>query len=377
MEKLSLKCDICGQLFSYPLTHPEHRHPDLEIGGVPVNFWRAVYLLNITNFTADMNARGILKFRRMLPFEGVEIVSQDEGNTPLKKLDVLSTDNTDILLKDESVNPTGSFKDRGMPLLIAEAKLLGKKKAAIPSTGNAGISFVSYAELAGIEPIVFLPQNTPQAKIDMMQQKATLVFDQDLVESYKHFFDFCRKDENIYNGFPATNMAYIQGLKTAAYEVYVQLNANIPDWLILPCGSGGNIVGYFQGFQDLQMMGLIDRLPRFVSVQIVGADPITYGFQRQIMDRIPVLNNPTFSRAEAIASDTCFNYLKIQDILRITNGLATSVTDEDIDQVNGFQELEFSSRSVFPALTAIQSEIKQSETVVLVGTAKNRKESSV
>ena len=373
MEILSLQCDVCSQLFNYPLSQIEHRHPDLEIGGVPINFWQAVYKLNSVNLTKDTNAKGILKFRRMLPFEGIEIVSQNEGNTPLRKIESLST-NAQILLKDESKNPTGSFKDRGMPLLFAEAKLLNKKRAAIPSTGNAGISFVSYSQLAGIEPVVFLPKNTSQAKIDMMRQNASLVFDKDLIQSYEHFFEFCRKDEDTYNGFPATNIAYIQGLKTAAYEVYMQLNGNVPDWLVLPCGSGGNILGYFQGFQDLQKMGLINRLPRFVSVQIAGADPITYGLQNQIKDRIPILPDVVSWRAEAIASDTCFNYLKIVDILQTTNGLATSVSDEEIDRVGDFNGLEFSSRSVFPALTTIQSQLKQGETVILVGTAKNRKE---
>ncbi len=373
MKELTLICKVCSQSFNYPLTQPEHRHQDLEIGGVPINFWQAVYQLSKADLIVNNDVGGILRFRRMLPLEGAEIVSQGEGNTPLKELDILLT-GVNILLKDESLNPTGSFKDRGMPLLIAEAKLLNKKRVAIPSTGNAGISFVSYANLACLEPIVFLPQDTPQAKIDMMKKNATLIFDRDLIRSYEHFFSFCRQNSDVYNGFPATNTAYIQGLKTAAYEVYMQLNGYSPDWIVMPCGSGGNIVGYFQGFQDLLEMGLIDKQPRFVSVQIEGADPITYGFEHQIIDKVPVLSNPISSRAEAIASDTCFNYFRIQDILRATNGLAVSVTDEQIDQERRFDELEFSSRSVFPALAKIQNLIRQDETVVLVGTAKNRKE---
>jgi threonine synthase len=373
MKELTLNCDVCSQSFKYPLTQLEHRHQDLEIGGVPINFWQAVYQLSITDLIVDNNVEGILRFRHMLPLEEAEIVSQGEGNTPLRKLDILPK-NIDIFLKDESLNPTGSFKDRGMPLLIAEAKLLNKKRAAIPSTGNAGISFISYANLADIEPVVFLPQDTPQAKIDIMKGNATLIFDRDLIQSYEHFFDFCRREPNTYNGFPATNIAYLQGLKTAAYEIYMQLNGRSPDWIVMPCGSGGNIVGYFQGFQDLLRMGLIDKQPRFASVQIAGADPITYGFERRITDKVPVLSNPIFTRAEAIASDTCFNYFKIYDILRTTNGLAISVTDEQIDQDVNFTGLEFSSRSVFPALAKIQNSIKQGETVVLIGTAKNRKE---
>lgn len=376
MKELSLTCDVCSDQFTYPPPQVEHRHPELEIGGVPINFWVVNYLLNSSNVVSDPKAEGILKFREMLPLEDVEILSQGEGNTPLRKLEHISS-GINVFLKDESTNPTGSFKDRGMPLLIAEAKSLGITKAAIPSTGNAGISFVSYANLAGLEPIVFLPEDTPKDKIEMMREKATLIFDRDLVESYEHFIDYCRKNSDTYNGFPATNVAYIQGLKTAAYEIYMQLNGHAPDWLVLPCGSGGNTVGYYQGFQDLISMGLIDKQPRFVPVQIAGADPITFGFDNNVRDRVPIIAEPTDSRAEAIASDTCFNYFNIVDILDKTKGKAVSVTDEEIERVEGFDEFEFSSLSVLPAFGIIQSDVKQDETVVLVGTAKNRKRNKI
>jgi len=372
MQSFSLECSVCGKAFSYPPPSPEHRHKELEIGGVPINFWMALYRLVATYPITDPDAKGILKYRQMLPLDDQEVLSQGEGNTPFLELDSVS--GARVFLKDESQNPTGSFKDRGMPLLIAEARSLGKKRAAIPSTGNAGVSFVSYAGLAGIEPVVFLSKDTAQVKIDKMkEQGASLIFDKDLIESYEHFVRYCRKHHDVYNGLPATNVAYIQGLKTAAYEIYEQMGNNVPDWVVLPCGSGGNVLGYYYGFKDLMDMGLIQHIPRLVPVQIKGADPITYGFIHQIKDHVPVLEHPTDSRAEAIASDTCFNALRIHEILAATNGMAISVTDDDIDRVQGHDGLEFSSRAVFPALDAIQNDIISGESVVLVGTASSRK----
>jgi len=372
-EGLFITCDVCSDKFPYPKSNPEHRHPELELGGVPINFWGEIFGLKIDEFIVDQNEIGIRKFHKLLPLDRTEIFSQNEGSTPLIKLESLSS-SINVFLKDESENPTGSFKDRGMPLLVGECCVLDKKRIAIPSTGNAAASLVSYAKLAGIEPIIFLPKNVDKSKIKEIGEEATLIFDVDLIQSYEHFFDFCRKDEETHNAFPATNPIYIQGLKTAAYEIYMQMNNKSPDWIILPCGSGGNILGYYQGFKDLFNMGLISSFPKFVSVQIRGADPIAYGIENDISEELPVISNPVYSKAEAIASDTCFNYFKIKNMLKETNGFPISVSDSEINDVKEYNRLEFSSRCVFPALSLIKNEIKAGEAVLLVGTAKARSE---
>lgn len=368
MENISLKCDYCQQEFKYPYTQNEHRHQEYEIGGVPINLFTLRYDLADFGIVDIQNLKDI-EYRKMLPYDN-KVVTQNEGNTPLVRAS-LPNIRGKIFIKDESANPTGSFKDRGMSQMVTEIKLLGKKKAAIPSTGNAGISFISYSRIANVEPIVFLPKTTPKEKIKSMNGDSTLIFDDDLIQSFEHFFEFCRHNPDVYNGFPATNSTYLQGLKTSAYEIYAQLGQS-PDWVLLPCGSGGNIVGCYQGFNDLLRLKLISHFPKFVSVQIQGADPITYGYRNHITNQLPILENPIHSKAEAIASDTCFNYFRIQDVLKITSGTAVSITDSEIENTKGFENFEFSSRSVIPALNHINNSIRPEETVVLIATARNR-----
>jgi len=121
-------------------------------------------------------------------------------------------------------------------------------------------------------------------------------------------------------------------------------------------------------------MGLTDRMPRFVTVQIQGADPITIGYRKRQFDKAVLLDEISDSRAEAIASDTCFNYFKILEILERTRGVPVSVTDQDIDRIHpdDLPELEFSSQSVYASLEKLKEHLKSDETVVLIGTGCKR-----
>lgn len=374
MRLNTLTCDICHKSFKYKVDSFLHQHPELKIGGVPINIWSPIYTLRPAKKLAiDRGKKGILKFDRYLPSMQALIHSLDEGNTPLKKSDKYSgLINARVYIKDEGYNPTGSFKDRGMPLLLADAKINKKAFVAIPSTGNAAVSLTRYAKLYGITPIVFIPKTTSVSKIDALSRDGKIIFDENLVKSYEHFIEYCGKNHEVYNCWPVVNIPYGQGLKTMAYEIYLQLNRRAPDWVIIPCGSGSNIVSQYYGFKDLLMLGFIKKLPKFVSVQIKRADPITYGFDRSITNKVVVLESPEESKAEAIASDTCFNYFKIMNILKETKGIAVSVNDKDIDKISGYKVLEYSSLAVFPALIKIRKKINKEDIVVLIATAHSR-----
>ncbi len=362
----SVTCDVCRGEFSYPDGITTHKHNELDIGGVPMNIWTPNYNLPKGRLSV-LEEHGILKFKNYLPRIKKETVDY-ECSTPLVEL---KNDKFQVLLKDEGKNPTGSFKDRGMPLLVSDAIYMEKKSIALPSTGNAAKSLVYYAKKADIEAILFVPESS----IPTIQQEDGIRFvpNKDLKQAYENFFLFCRDREDVYNGFPVTNIPYSQGLKTLSYELYMDLEENIPDWVIMPCGSGGNVVSSYQGFLDLYDIGLINKLPKLVTVQIEGADPITVGFNNQQFNRVVVLDDPKDSRAHAIASDTCFNYHKIMRILQDTNGMAVSVTDSEIEAYQGkYDEFEFSSLSVFPALDKISDVIGENEKVVLVATAKSK-----
>ena len=280
-----------------------------------------------------------------------------------------SLKNINLYIKDERTNPTGSFKDRGMPLLIADAKNKTNTIATV-STGNAAISLTNYAKRAGFKTLIFLPKNTPQSKINLLKKSNKIILDSDLIKSYEHFVKYCKTHKEIYMGFLATNIPYMQGVKTMAYEIYEQLGNRAPDWIVIPCGSGGNLVSIYQGFVDLLNMEAINILPRFVSVQIKGADPITQGYKIGETETAVIIKAPTISKASAIASDTCFNYKKVQKILLNTHGIAISVTDTEIDKYIDSINFEYSSLSVFAAIKQIP--IKKNENVVLIGTARRR-----
>ena len=277
-----------------------------------------------------------------------------------------------IYLKDESSNPTGSFKDRGMPLMLSDAKMLGKKRIAIPSTGNAALSLGYYANKADIESTVFVPSDTHVKKLKLLEKNSHVIKCKDLIESYESFYRFCQENSDVYNALPGTNVPYSQGLKTLAYEVFEQCNNFFPDWIIMPCASGGNIVAQYEGFSDLYQMGLIKKMPKFVTVQILGGDPITIGFKKKQNDSVVIIENIVESKS-ILSSDTNFNYFKIMRILEKTEGLAISVSDAEIDitiSQNDFPDLDYSSMSVFTALGLLDKVIKQNENVILIGTAK-------
>jgi threonine synthase len=361
MEIETIKCDICNYQGSYPDGLTYHFHPELDIGGVPMNIWSPKY--NIFKFS-NCNLSDLIP-------NSDEIIQQGEGNTPLIRISELSN-NFEVYLKNEGKNPTGSFKDRGMPYLISYVKKRGHNKIAIPSTGNAAISLIHYANLADLDTLVFVPESLSNEKKDLLGHN--IVFDKDLIESYEHFFEFCKKNHDVYNAFLATNIPYLQGLKSIAYETYQQLDYTCPDWLVIPVGSGGNLVSQYNGFKDLLDLGLIEKLPQIVSVQIKGADPITVGYALEQYNKVIVLEDLIESRAEAIASDTCFNYFKIMDALNKTKGLAVSVTDEEIQKTKkSLPSLEFASCSVYAALSKLKH-IKPNEKVVLIGTSMQREE---
>jgi len=146
----------------------------------------------------------------------------------------------------------------------------------------------------------------------------------------------------------------------------------VPEVVIAPVGSGGNIVAQHMGFNDLVQMGITDRMPSFVSVQIAGADPVNIGYRRRQFDEAVLLEEPAESKAEAIASDTCFNYFKIMRILRETSGEAVSVTDGEIDNLNGFDHMEYSSKSAVAALPHLERCSGKSGDIVLIGTAASK-----
>jgi len=271
------------------------------------------------------------RYKELMPIENEEnIVTLGEGWTPLVSANRLGKKLgfSNLLLKDESLNPTGSFKARGMSAAISQAKEKGVSKIAIPTAGNAGGAAAAYAAKAGIESFIFMPSDTPVAfQVECEQHGA-------IVEKIDGLISDCgkivaeRKASVGWFDISTLKEPYrVEGKKTLGYELAEQLNWNLPDVIIYPTGGGTGIIGMWKAFQEMENMGWIDsKRPRMISVQPEGCAPIVRAFNEGLD------NAPTFENAETVASglrvpSAIGDFLILQSI-RESNGYAIAVSDK-------------------------------------------------
>jgi threonine synthase len=208
------------------------------------------------------------------------IVCLGEGCTPLlhaRKLGAqLGLPN--LYLKDESRNPTGSFKARGLAVAVSMARELGIKKLAIPSAGNAGGALAAYAAPAGIEAAVFMPEETPLAnRLECSLAGAEVVL---IAGSIKDCGRAVRERGDAWFDVSTLREPYrIEGKKTMAYEIVEQLGWRVPDALVYPTGGGTGLIGMWKAFHEMQALGWIGGTrPRMFAVQAAGCAPMVRAF---------------------------------------------------------------------------------------------------
>jgi threonine synthase len=276
---------------------------------------------------------GVWSFRDMLPVGPEhEPVSLDEGGTPLLELKRLAAPlgPDKVYVKYEGQNPTGSFKDRGMTVAVTLAKGRGAKALICASTGNTAASLSAYAARAGSRAVVLIPRGlVARGKlVQAMAYGATVLevdgnFDRALELVVK--LAAKRRDLQLLNSI---NPYRLEGQKTLAYELVVQLGGRVPDYVVLPVGNGGNISAIWKGFKEIRGWGLIDRLPRLVAVQAEGAAPIATAFNSG-WDEVRPLERPS-TVATAINIGRPVLWKKALRALRESSGIAVTVTDEEI-----------------------------------------------
>jgi threonine synthase len=225
------------------------------------------------------------RYRGLLPVaQESSIVSLGEGLTPLLRArrlgDRLGLAN--LYLKDESLNPTGSFKARGLAVAVSMARELGIKKLAIPSAGNAGGALAAYAARAGLQATVFMPEDTPLAnRLECALLGAEVV----LVPG--SIMDCARalRERAADGWFDCSTLREpyrLEGKKTMAYEILEQLQWRVPDVMIYPTGGGTGLIGMWKAFAEMQEMGWIEeQRPRMFAVQSTGCAPIVRAFEQR------------------------------------------------------------------------------------------------
>ena len=217
------------------------------------------------------------RYASVLPsYTKKEKISLGEGWTPL-----LSIDNN-VYVKDETVNPTGSFKDRGMAMAVTLAKAQNVKKICLPSAGNAGVSASAYCQAAGIDCFVFLPETIPGSfKKETERYKSELFLSgQTISEAAQTMIN--QKDEDWFDISTLKEPFRVEGKKTLGYEIVEQLGWSLPDVIIYPTGGGTGLIGMWKAFKEMLGMGWISGpLPRMVVAQSDGCAPVVEAFQAQ------------------------------------------------------------------------------------------------
>jgi threonine synthase len=271
------------------------------------------------------------RFAGFLPVEIDGEITLGEGNTPLLTAGKALSEHTGIgqlLLKNETMNPTWSFKDRGSLTTIAMARQMGEPVTATISTGNMGNSIAAYGARSGIRAIVFVPDYAPLEKIRAMTIHGATVMKVTAP-------DYSRMKREILGLAAGLNLRIVsgngpirtEGYKLTAFEMYEQFEGRVPGFIAVPTSACGHIRGIFKGYRELREAGLTDRLPRMIVVQAANVNPVVSAI-REGRDRVKPVAGQTI--AEAITSGDPPGGDEIVVKAKQHGWLAEDVTEEEI-----------------------------------------------
>jgi threonine synthase len=327
---------------------------------------------------------GVWRYRELLPAVGEgEVYTLGEGGTPLQRARSLgqSLGLDHLYIKNEGLNPTGSFKDRGMTLGVTVARALGARSVVCASTGNTSASLAAYAGLAGMACVVLIPGG----RVALGKLAQAMVHGATVV-ALRGNFDAAmalvleaaqRLDLYLLNSI---NPFRMEGQKTGAFEVCDQLGGRAPDWVVCPVGNGNNIAAYWKGFQEYHRLGASDGLPRMAGVQAEGAAPIARAVAEGREEITPVAQPETVASAIRIGNPA--NWRKSLRAIGDSKGTAIAVPDGEILRAQGTLArregifVEPASAAALAGLEALvaQGVIGRHETVVLVATGHGLKD---
>lgn len=228
---------------------------------------------------------GLWRYAELLPVaDPADRVTLGEGATPLLALPWLSAElGTDIWLKDEGLNPTGSFKARGAAVGVSRARMLGAKTLALPTAGNAGAAWAAYGARAGLEVVVAMPQDAPQlTQREVRLYGAQLELIDGLISDAGRWVAERLQTHGWYDASTFKEPYRLEGKKTLGLEIAEQLGWRVPDVILYPTGGGVGLIGLWKAFQELAALGWIaaDRpAPRLVAVQAAGCAPVVRGWE--------------------------------------------------------------------------------------------------
>ena len=325
-------------------------------------------------------APNMWRYREMMPLlTGEEPVTLGEGFTPLIHAERIgrSLGLERLLVKDESLNPTNSFKARGLSAAVSRAKILKADTIFLPTAGNAGNAAAAYAAAAGIRCEVFIPKDAKQPFVDecrLYGANVTLV--EGLITDAGRVANETAKPRGWYEVATFREVGRGEGKKTMGYELAEQLNWTLPDWIIYPTGGGTGLVGMWKAFAEMEAIGWLSspKRPKMVSVQPEGCPPIVRAYHRG--DKTAATFENAHTLADGLRVPRAIADFLILRTIRDSGGTCVEVSDpqmvEDM-KVLGRDEGISAAPEGAASLSAVRKlvadgSIKPHETVVLFNT---------
>ncbi|MCH2306798.1 MAG: threonine synthase [SAR202 cluster bacterium] len=327
---IHIECTLCGVLQDASKVHrlcPECGgvlYPRYDLKSAAKEFDRDV--LNYRDPT-------MWRYFELLPIiDSKNIVTLGEGFTPIFEISKVAKElNCEkLFVKDESLNPTASFKARGLSAAISKASEFGISKVTIPSAGNAGGAMTAYASKAGMESYVFMPKDAPEAnqkEVSISGAKLELI--DGLISDAGKLSAQLAEELDLFDVSTLKEPYRVEGKKTMGYEIAEQFDWSLPDAIIYPTGGGTGIVGMWKAFDEMESMGWIDsKRPKMFSVQSDGCAPIVKAFEDGKNHADPWLNASTIAAGIRVPVAVA-DYL-ILEAVRESGGKALTVTDESM-----------------------------------------------
>ena len=274
------------------------------------------------------------RYREVMPISTLEeIVSLGEGFTPIHHTTRLGqwAGFSQLYIKDESLNPTGSFKARGLSAAVTAAKARGATKLAIPTAGNAGGALSAYAAACGLPAIVFMPRDTPSAfAIECKSYGAELELVDGLISDCGKIVGERKEKEGWFDVSTLKEPYRVEGKKTMGYELAEQFAWTLPDVVIYPTGGGTGLIGMWKAFAELREMGWLEGdLPRMVAVQTTGCAPIIKAFDAGL-DEVPEPWENVDTEVHGVRVRKAFGDRLILSALYESGGFAIAVDDREV-----------------------------------------------
>ncbi|HWS90877.1 MAG TPA: threonine synthase [Pyrinomonadaceae bacterium] len=376
MNVTHLECALCGARYGARRLHnlcTECGRPLL------VRYDLEAAARTLTRESLKGRRADLWRYAEVLPVEREEnIVSLGEGWTPLLRAERLGArlGLPNLYVKDESQNPTQSFKARGMTAAVSMAKELGVRKVAVPSAGNAAGALAAYAARAGLEAHIFMPKDTPRANVvECEQTGAHVTLMEGLITDCGAEVGRRKEAEGWFDVSTLKEPYRVEGKKTLGYELAEQFGWELPDVCVYPTGGGTGLVGMWKAFDEMEAMGLVGgKRPRMVSVQSEGCAPIVRAFEegKRFADE--------FENAATVASGLrvpkAVGDFLILDALRASGGAAVAVSDEEllaaVGEIGAAEGLFVAPEGAacLPALRKLveRGEVRRDERVVLFNT---------